>query len=108
MEAGLLVPITLFAAIAYSIKAVVDARVRKQLVASNGAPDLVRSILEGDESNRRLSSLRWGITLVALSIGFAIVEAAGWREITPGVIAVLVGALGLGNLAFFALSRRLR
>ena len=56
MEAGLLVPITLFAAIAYSIKAVVDARVRKQLVASNGAPDLVRSILEGDEANRRLSS----------------------------------------------------
>ena len=61
MEAALLVPITLFAAIAYSIKAVVDARVRKQLVASNGAPDLVRSILAGDESNRRLASLRWVI-----------------------------------------------
>ena len=107
MEAGLLVPITLFAAIAYSIKAVVDARVRKQLVASNGAPDLVRSILEGDERNRRLSSLRWGITLVALSIGFAIVEAAGWTDITPGVIAVLVGALGLGNLASYAAARKL-
>ena len=107
MEAGLLVPITLFAAIAYSIKAVVDARVRKQLVSSNGAPDLVRSILEGDEVNRRLSSLRWGITLVALSIGFAIVEAAGWREITPGVIAVLVGAVGIGNLGSFAASRKL-
>ena len=107
MEAGLLVPITLFAAIAYSIKAVVDARVRKQLVASNGAPDLVRSILEGDEANRRLSSLRWGITLVALALGFGIVEAAGWQDVTPGVIAVLVGALGLGNLASFAASRKL-
>ena len=107
MNFELLVPICLFAAIAYSIKAVVDARVRKQLVASNGAPDLVRSILEGDEANRRLSSLRWGITLVALSIGFAIVEAAGWREITPGVIAVLVGAVGIGNLGSFAASRKL-
>ncbi len=107
MNFELLIPITLFAAIAYSIKAVVDARVRKQLVASNGAPDLVRSILEGDEANRRLSSLRWGITLVALSIGFAIVEAAGWREITPGVIAVLVGAVGIGNLGSFAASRKL-
>ena len=107
MDYALLVPIALFAAIAYSIKAVVDARVRKQLVASNGAPDLVRSILAGDESNRRLSSLRWGITLVMLSIGFAIVEAAGWTEITPGVIAVLVGAVGLGNLASFAASRKL-
>ena len=107
MDYALFVPICLFAAIAYSIKAVVDARVRKQLVASNGAPDLVRSILEGDEANRRLSSLRWGITLVALSIGFAIVEAAGWREITPGVIAVLVGAVGIGNLGSFAASRKL-
>ena len=107
MNFELLIPITLFACIAYSIKAVVDARVRKQLVASNGAPDLVRSILEGDEANRRLSSLRCGITLVALSIGFAIVEAAGWREITPGVIAVLVGAVGIGNLGSFAASRKL-
>ena len=107
MNFELLIPIALFAAIAYSIRAVVDARVRKQLVSSNGAPDLVRSILEGDEVNRRLSSLRWGITLVALSIGFAIVEAAGWTEITPGVIAVLVGAIGLGNLASFAASRKL-
>ena len=107
MDYALFVPICLFAAIAYSIKAVVDARVRKQLVASNGAPDLVRSILEGDEANRRLSSLRWGITLVALSIGFAIVEAAGWREITPGVIAVLVGAVGIGNLGSFAAARKL-
>lgn len=107
MNFELLIPITLFACIAYSIKAVVDARVRKQLVSSNGAPDLVRSILEGDEANRRLSSLRWGITLVALSIGFAIVEAAGWREITPGVIAVLVGAVGIGNLGSFAASRKL-
>ena len=107
MNFELLIPISLFAAIAYSIKAVVDARVRKQLVSSNGAPDLVRSILEGDEVNRRLSSLRWGITLVALSIGFAIVEAAGWREITPGVIAVLVGAVGIGNLGSFAAARKL-
>ena len=107
MDYAMLVPIALFAAIAYSIKAVVDARVRKQLVASNGAPDLVRSILAGDETNRRLASLRWGITLVALALCFGIVEAAGWQDISPGVIAVLVGAIGLGNLASFAAARKL-
>ena len=107
MNFDLLIPVTLFVCIAYAIKAVVDARVRKQLVSSNGAPDLVRSILQGDETNRRLSSLRWGITLVALALGFGIVEAAGWQDITPGVIAVLVGAIGLGNLASFAASRKL-
>lgn len=107
MNFELLIPITLFVCIAYSIKAVVDARVRKQLVSSNGSPELVASILRGDETNRRLSSLRWGITMVALALGFGIVEAAGWQDITPGVIAVLVGAIGLGNLASFAASRKL-
>ena len=107
MNFELLIPISLFAAIAYSIKAVVDARVRKQLVSSNGSPELVANILKGDETNRRLSSLRWGITLVALALGFGIVEAAGWQDITPGVIAVLVGAIGIGNLASFAAARKL-
>ena len=107
MNFELLIPITLFVCIAYSIKAVVDARVRKQLVASNGAPDLVRNILQGDETNRRLSSLRWGITMVALAVAFGVVEAAGWTDITPGVIALLLGAVGLGNLAFYAMSRKL-
>ena len=107
MNFELLIPVTLFVCIAYSIKAVVDARVRKQLVSSNGSPELVASILRADETNRRLSSLRWGITLVMLALGFGIVEAAGWQEVTPGVIAVLVGAVGLGNLASFAAARKL-
>jgi len=107
MNFELLIPVTLFVCIAYAIKAVVDARVRKQLVSSNGSPELVASILHADETNRRLSSLRWGITLVMLALGFGIVEAAGWQDVTPGVIAVLVGAVGLGNLASFAAARKL-
>ena len=107
MNFELLIPISLFICIAYAIKAVVDARVRKQLVASNGSPELVQNIMRSDEIHRRLSSLRWGITLVALALGFGIIEAAGWREVTPGVIAVLVGAVGLGNLASYAAARKL-
>ncbi len=107
MDFALLIPITFFICITYAIKAVMDARVRKQLVSSNGSPELLQSIMASDETNRRLSSLRWGITMVALAIGFGIVQGAGWTEINPGVIALLIGSLGLGNLAFYALSRKL-
>ncbi|MGV8923297.1 MAG: hypothetical protein ACOH1L_08120 [Thermomonas sp.] len=107
MDFALLVPISLIVCITYAIKIVMDARVRKQLVSSNGSPELVQSIMANDETNRRLSSLRWGITMVALAIGFGIVQGAGWTEVNPGVIALLVGSLGLGNLAFYALSRKL-
>jgi hypothetical protein len=107
MDFAILVPIALFICITYAIKVVVDSRVRKQLVSSNGSPELVQSIMANDETNRRLSSLRWGITMVALAIGFGIVQGAGWNDINPGVIAVLVGALGLGNLGFYVLARKL-
>ena len=107
MDFGILIPITLFLAIAYTIKAVVDAGVRRKMVDSNGSQDLVRSMLEGEEARRRHGSLRWGVTLVAVAIGFGIVQGAGWTELNPGVIAVLVGATGIGNLAYYLLARRL-
>lgn len=107
MNFEVLIPITLFAAIAYSIKAVVDARVRRQLVQSNVSQDLVRSIIEGDEQRRRHASLRWGIVLVALAIGFGLIDTVGWDDLTPGAVAVLLGATGLGNLAHYLLTRKL-
>ncbi|MDQ3056653.1 MAG: hypothetical protein M3Q96_02750, partial [Pseudomonadota bacterium] len=93
--------------IAYAIKVVVDARVRRQMVDSNGSQELVRSMLEGDEVRRRHASLRWGVVLLSMALGFVLIEAFGWTEITPGVIAVLLGATGLGNLAYYMVSRRL-
>ncbi|MGN6513856.1 MAG: DUF6249 domain-containing protein [Lysobacteraceae bacterium] len=107
MNFEILIPITLFLCIAYAIKAVVDARVRRQMVDSNGAQDLVRSMLESEEIRRRHGSLRWGVVLVALAIGFGLIQASGWDEINPGVIAILVGATGLGNLAYYLLARKI-
>ena len=103
-----IIPIAGFVCITYAIKAVVDARVRRQMVESNGSQELVRSILEGEESRRRHGSLRWGIVLVALAAGFAIIQGSGWTEPNAGSFAVLVGAVGLGNLAYYFASRRLK
>jgi hypothetical protein len=103
-----LIPIVLFLSIAWTIKAVLDARVRRQMVESNGSEELVRSILEGEETRRRHGSLRWGIVLLALGIGFAAVDLQGVQEVTPGVIAALLVATGLGNLAYFLAARRLK
>ena len=108
MNFEILIPITLFVCIAWTIKAVLDARVRRQMVESNGSQDLVRSIMEGEETRRRHGSLRWGIVLLALGIGFTAVELQGVQEVTPGVIAALLVATGLGNLAYFLAARRLK
>ena len=107
MNFEILIPIVLFLAIAYTIKAVVDAGVRRKMVDANGSQDLVRSMLESEDIRRRHGSLRWGIVFTALAVGFGIVQGAGWDELNPGVIAVLLGATGIGNLAYYLLARKL-
>ena len=102
-----LIPIALFISIAFAIKAVADSRVRAKLAAANTSQDLVRALIRADETNRRLSALRWGIVLTFLAIGLAIIESIGWDELTAGVYAVLVGSTGLGQLSFFGIAQYL-
>jgi len=107
MNFEILIPITLFICVVYAIKVVVDARTRAKLIASNGSEDLIRSLVQAEALQRRHASLRWGILLLAVAVGFGMIEAFGWTEITPGVVAVLLGVTGLGNLAAYAASRKL-
>ena len=107
MQFEILIPITLFVTIAYVIKVIVDARTRRALIGANGSEELVRSIMAGEDLRQKHSSLRWGVTLIAIGVGFGLIEAGGWQEVTPGVVAVLAGATGLGNLAYYFLSRRM-
>lgn len=107
MNLGELIPISLFVCIAYSIKVCVDAMVRRHMVNAGGSEELVNSLLRDEEQRRRHSSLRWGIVLVSLAVGFGLIQWFGWQDVNPGMIAVLALATGLGNLVFFATSRKL-
>ncbi len=95
-----------FATIAYVIKVVVDSRSRARLLQSN-PPELVLSILTEDERRRRHSSLRWGIVLVCLAVGFLVVELMNWDHPSPGVVAVLLAATGIGNIASYFVCRNI-
>ena len=107
MNFGDLIPISLFICIAYSIKVCVDAMVRRHMVNAGGSEELVNSVLRDENLRRRHSSLRWGIVLLSVALGFGLIQGFGWQEVTPGLVAVLAGATGLGNLVFFAVSRKL-
>jgi hypothetical protein len=108
MNFEILIPISLFVCIAYAIKVVVDARARSRMISTGGSEELVNSILHDEQQRRRQSSLRWGVVLVFVAAGFGLIQWFNWQEVTPGLVAVLAGATGLGNLAFFAISRWLR
>ena len=101
-----LIPIALFICITYAIKAVVDARVRGRMIDSGGSQEMVNAVMRDEELRRRHSSLRWGVVLLSVGAGFGLIQWFAWRDVTPGMIAVLAGATGLGNLVFFAIARR--
>lgn len=107
MNLEVLIPITLMVCIAYSIKSVVDARVRGKLVSAGASEELVRTLLVSEEALRRNAGLRRGVVMLSLSLGFGLLEAFGWTDVTPGVVAVLLAATGAGNLAAFAIARRM-
>jgi len=108
MNFEVLIPVTLFICVTYAIKAVVEARMRGKLLSGGGSEELVRTLMQNEEEQRRHAALRWGILLLALALGFTLIEAFGWDQLTPGVIAVLLAATGVGNLVSYAVSRRLK
>jgi hypothetical protein len=105
VEKGILVPIALFLCVTYGVKLLIDARMR-WLMMHAGTEEQLRALLAGEAQARTFAALRWGVVLVALGVAFGLIHLIGWREVTPGAIALLAGATGLGNLAYFALARR--
>lgn len=108
MDIAVFIPITLFVCIYLAIKAVVDARARKHMLQSHGSEEMLRTLLEGEETRRRQASLRWGVILVALAVGFVALEGVAWQDPSPLMFAILLGATGLGNLAAYFLGRRMK
>jgi hypothetical protein len=45
--------------------------------------------------------------LLSIALGFGLIQWFGWENVTRGLIAVLAGVTGVGNLVFFAISRKL-
>ena len=111
MESQALVPIALFVCltfgITYAIKLLVGARVRVRMLQATDSKELIEAIVHSEERVRRGASLRWGIVTATEALAFGAIQIAGWSTITPGVVAVLLGAFGVGSLLYFFLSRRL-
>lgn len=112
MELQEMIPMVLFIcitfAITYTVKLLVGARVRIKMLQASESKELIESIVRGEEHIGRMASLRWGLLFLTEGLGFGIVQYAGWTTITPGVIAVLIGAFGLGSLIYFLIAQRFK
>jgi hypothetical protein len=101
----IIVPLALFVCITYAFRVLVDAIMRYRMLREPGTEDLLRSILQGEQNERRLSSLRWGLLATFLATGFAIIDLLDVHDVTPGAIGILLAATGLSQLLYFAITR---
>jgi hypothetical protein len=111
-DLGVLIPMLLFVCvtfgITYSIKLLVNARVRIKMLQACDSKELIESIVRGEDHLGRMASLRWGLVLALEGLGFGVIQIAGWDTITAGAVAVLVGAFGLGSLIYFVVAQRMQ
>jgi len=105
---GELIPMVLFVCIVMAIKVVVEARLRKSMVDSHASEELVKSMLVADEQNRRLSALKWGLVLTSVGVAFGLVGALHLDEDNPATFGLLIGAAGVGMLAYHFIANRAR
>lgn len=108
MDFALLIPITLFVCIVVAIKVVVEARMRKRMVESHVSEELVKSMLTADERNRRLSALKWGLVLTSVGVAFGLISALHLDSENPGAFGLLIGAAGVGMLAYHFIADRVK
>ena len=108
MDFAYLIPISSFAAIVLAIKIIVDARFRGRLVDTHASGDLIRSMLAADEQARRLSALKWGLVLTLIGLSFGLISALKLDGDDPGTWGLLIGAAGVGMLAYHAIANRVR
>lgn len=111
MDKEMIIPVVLFLCVTfgvtYAIKLLVDARVRIKMLQACESKELIESVVRGDDHRGRMSSLRWGLLLLFGGLGFATIQWAGWTDLTPGALAVLLSAFGLSNLIYFFAARRI-
>lgn len=101
----IIVPIALFICITYAFCVVVQALLRYRMTREPGTEEILHSILAAERADRRLSSLRWGLLAIALSIGFFVLDRIDADGLSALSFAVLLGATGLSQLLYFAMTR---
>ncbi|RDS84722.1 hypothetical protein DWU98_01805 [Dyella monticola] len=110
MEFHETVPIALFICmtlgITYIVRLMIQARLRIKMLQVCTA-ETVESFMQADARRDRLAALRWGILTALEAVAFGIIQVVGWTVINAGVVAVLLGAFGLGSLLFTVFGRRL-
>ncbi len=108
MDLALFIPMVLFVCITVAIKILVDSRLRRRMIETNGSEELVKTLMEADEENRRVSALKWGMVLTSIGVAFFIQQVTNLTEDDPATYGLLFVAAGVGLLGYHFVASKAR
>lgn len=100
-ESPVLISAAFFAMIAAVTKIVMDNHTKRRLLQARVSEDVVRALFRKGYDPELFSALKWGITLVALGIGLAVVQMLPVRASEPLALGVMLVCAGGGMLAYY-------
>ncbi|HUF30175.1 MAG TPA: DUF6249 domain-containing protein [Gemmatimonadaceae bacterium] len=107
---GLLVPFGFFVTVAYIfvgiVRAVSDGRTRRKLIETGASPELAAALVSAPARGEPDPTLRWGIVIGALGLGFIVLQLLPFPEDDPIMIGLLLVFLSAGLLLSYAITRR--
>jgi ACR3 family arsenite efflux pump ArsB len=106
MEKQIIVPLAIFICVTFLYKITLDAIMRYRMLREPGTEHLLQSLLQGEQAQRRLASLRVGLVMIGVATGSAIIEWTDIHRVTPGTVAILVGCTGIAHLVYFLIARK--
>jgi len=102
-----IIPLGIFAIIAFVIKTLSDNNVRRHFVDKGVSGEDARNILPTAMEDSLPSSLKWGIVLIAVGLSFFIGELVPSRNQELVTAAVMFISAGAGLLVYYAIGSKM-
>lgn len=109
---GLLVPIALFLALAFTVVSVTrivsEGRTRRRLIESGVTPEVVRALTaaQGDDVGLH-NALKWGLVMGALGVALIVVQFIPFRADEPIAFGIVLVFVAVGLLTYYAAGKRM-
>jgi hypothetical protein len=101
-----LVPLGFFAMVAYISKLIGETRIRRKVLDEQASPEVADSLLASRRSEpSALSSLKWGLVVLALGVSIIFIEAIGLAFESPLAYGFVMLSAGIGLLGHYLIAR---
>lgn len=106
MVGEVLTTFIVFAAIVFTVRAIIEGVIRFRALSSTSDASEVLNALKAHSTPFHLSALKWGLGLGCLGAGFLVIQALNLQPDQPGTWGVIALSIATGLLSFYGIARK--